>query len=292
MNQIPLLGFSDPISSWSHLLTALSCFFGGFLLLKRGRGNTWRQVAISVYIFSLIFLFSMSGVFHLLPKDSISRGVLQRLDYAGIWLLIAGTFTPIHVILFRGPLRWLVLLFIWTVTLTGLILQVIFFRDFPEWLALSFFLGLGWIGILSYQSFKKNYLKHSPKLIALGGLSYSIGAIFDFIRWPILWYQYFGPHEIFHLFVSLGAFIHWRFIYQWCNHPISDDFLCDIKIYSNKEYKLSGVNDQLELSSFSLEEVKAKALQEIDRRYHHKYKYDVYFRYFHEDKVSSNKAHT
>lgn len=287
MQNIPILGFSDPVSSWSHLLTAILALSGGYFLIQRGKGNPWRIFALSVYIFSLVFLFSMSGVFHLLPRDSLSRSVMQRLDYAGIWLLIAGTFTPLHSILFRGGWRWLVLLFVWTVTITGLVLQVVFFKDFPEWLALSFFLGLGWVGILSDYKFRRTFPRHSPKFIILGGLSYSIGAICDFMRWPILWYQYIGPHEVFHFFVTLGAFFHWVFIYKWSNHPISDKFICDVKIYPKDHFTLHALNDHLILTGHSLSELKEKALSAIRNRYHQKSNYEVLFRYFHEERTSS-----
>lgn len=287
MNNIPLLGFSDPISSWSHLLTAVLALLGGYLLIAKGRGNGWRVFSLSVYTFSLVFLFSMSGVFHLLPRESISRAVLQRLDHAGIWLLIAGTFTPLHTILFRGLWRWLILLFIWTVTITGLVLEVVFFTDFPEWLALSFFLGLGWIGILSDYKFRRTFPSHSPRLIILGGLSYSIGAVCDFVRWPIIWYQFLGPHEVFHFFVTLGAFAHWLFIYKWCSHPVSDQFICDVKIYSHDNYVLSAFNDKLHVTADSLTALKEKALGIIQKRYHQNSRYEVFFRYFHEEKTSS-----
>ena len=105
MQSIPFIGFSDPISSWSHLLAAPVAFLGGYFLFKRGRGNKVRLFALGLYTFSLIFLFSMSGVYHLLDRGGAARSVLQRLDYAGIWILIAGTFTPIHTILFRKAWR-------------------------------------------------------------------------------------------------------------------------------------------------------------------------------------------
>ncbi|MBN8537527.1 MAG: hemolysin III family protein [Deltaproteobacteria bacterium] len=289
MNNVPIFGFSDPISSWSHFFTALMALTGSYFLMVKGRGNSWRVLSLGVYAFSLIFLFSMSGVFHLLPREGLSRAVMQRLDHAGIWILIAGTFTPLHAILFRGKWRWLILLCIWTIAITGLVLEIVFFKDFPEWLALSFFLGMGWIGKLSDYKFRKSYPQHSPRLIIFGGLSYSIGAIIDFTRWPILWYQYIGPHEVFHFFVTLGAFCHWLFIYKWCDHPISDKFICDVKIYSENDFVLNALNDRLYLSAKSLNEIKEKALAQIQKRYHQKPTYEVFFRYFHEEKTSSDK---
>ncbi len=280
---IEILGFADPLSSWSHLLSAVAAAVGAYFLVKKGQGNGWRVFSLCVYSFTLIFLFSMSGVFHLLPRESVGRDVLQRLDHAAIWCLIAGTFTPIHAILFRGVWRWLILAFIWTVAITGLVLEVVFFTTFPEWLALSFFIGLGWVGCLSHYKFRKFYPQQSPRLIVFGGLSYTVGAVMDFNRWFTIWPQILGPHEIFHFFIILGAAFHWVFIEKWANHPVSDRFLCDVRILSNGLFTLSSPNDSLNLESNSLEELKTRATEIITRRFHHASHFEIIFRYFNEE---------
>lgn len=231
----------------------------------------------------------MSGVFHLLPRESLGREVLQRLDHAAIWCLIAGTFTPIHAILFRGVWRWLILFFIWTVAITGLVLEVVFFKTFPEWLALTFFICLGWVGFLSHYKFRKFYPTQSPRLIVFGGLSYTIGAIIDFNRWFIIWPQYLGPHEIFHLFIIVGASLHWAFILKWSSHPVSDRFLCDIRILPKGFFILSSPNDNLELKSPSLEELKMKATEQITNRFHHAAHFEIIFRYFNEEHLTVHR---
>ena len=280
---IEIWGFADPFSSWTHLISAVFAANGTYFLVRKGQGNSWRILALCVYSFTLVFLFSMSGVFHLLPRESIGRDVLQRLDHAAIWCLIAGTFTPIHAILFRGVWRWLVLLIIWTIAIIGLILEVVFFKTFPEWLALSFFIGLGWVGCFSYYKFRKFYPTQSPRLIVLGGLSYTIGAVIDFNRWFIIWPNYLGPHEIFHLFIMLGAGFHWAFICKWASHPVSDRFLCDIRILPNNLFYLSSPNDSLQLKSESMEELKKRATENITKRFHHAAHFEIIFRFFNEE---------
>ena len=142
MENIPILGFRDPVSSWTHLLAAAAALLGSIYLIKKGRGSNVRVFSLVVYSLSLVFLFAMSGVYHLLDQG-LARDVLQRLDHAGIWVLIAGTFAPTHVILFRGPWRWLILMIVWVIAITGLVLEVVYFKTFPEWLATTLFLGLG-----------------------------------------------------------------------------------------------------------------------------------------------------
>ena len=214
MSTISIPGFTDPFSSISHLLTAALGLFGSYFLIKKGRGNTAGQISLIIYSFCLVFLFSMSGVFHLLERGTDSRYVMNIMDYSAIFGMIAGTFTPLHIILFRGVNRWLVLILVWAFSITGLVLNAIFFEQIPEWLSYSIFLGLGWMGFVTMW---KTYKIHDKKLaltVVSGGVAYSLGAILDFFQWPVIIPGTIGPHELFHILVMLAAFIHWKAIYQ------------------------------------------------------------------------------
>ena len=217
---IPIPGFSEPFSSLSHLIAAGIFLSLGIWLMIRGRGNHARVFSLATFVFSVVFLLSMSGVFHLLEPGGSARAVLQRLDHAGIFFLIAGTFTPIHGILFKRSLRWGVLLFVWTIAITGIVLKSIYFNDIAEWLSLSLYLGLGWVGaltgILLYKRFHFEFIKY----LVFGALAYTGGAIFEFLRTPILINGVIGPHEIFHIFVLFGISFHFMFIFQFSKRQI------------------------------------------------------------------------
>ncbi len=281
---IPLIGFSDPISSWTHLLSALVAFAGVFFLCSKGRGSAARMTSLLVFSVALIFLFSMSGVFHLLPRGSDARDVLQRLDHAGIWMLIAGTFTPIHVILFRGPWRWAVLGLIWILAITGMILEVVFFSSFPEALLLSFFLGLGWMGTVSGGHFIVRFNKdRSVRFLIGGGVFYSLGAVIDFLKWPNPIPGLLGPHEIFHFFVILGALSHWIFIYQWCDQPVANQLIFSVHIYPDQKVIARAIGDSLVVQASSVEELKHVARAKVNERYHPKLRPQIILRYFEEE---------
>jgi channel protein (hemolysin III family) len=282
---IEVLGFSDPFSSWSHLLAAVAAFIGAIFLCIRGRGNGGRIFSLIVYSFSLIFLFSMSGVYHLLTPGTTGRIVLQRLDYAGIWVLIAGTFTPVHIILFRGAWRWGILMLVWAIAITGLVLQIIFFESFPYWLTLILFLGLGWMGILTALQFRKTFTKHSLRLLATGGIFYSIGAIVDGMNWPILFQRVIGPHEIFHVFVILGALWHWRFIYEWADHPVANKLVLNVTIHSDGRYFADAANDYIRLEAKSLDDLKTLIQEHVHKKFRGMIKPEIQLRYFHEEKI-------
>ncbi len=207
----PIPGFSDPVSSLTHLLGAgvFACL--GVVLIWRGRGSPARIISLGVYAFSTVLLLSMSGVYHLLSPDTGGRAVLRRLDHDAIFVLIAGTFTPLHVILFRGLWRWVPLLFIWTAAVTGVTLKSIFISDLPGWVGMLFYLGMGWFGALSAVVLWSRHGWAFIQPLVWGGVAYSVGAALEFLQWPTLIPGVVGPHELFHLCVLIGAGLHWKF---------------------------------------------------------------------------------
>lgn len=212
MNAEPIPGFSDPFSSMSHLIGALVFLIYGIKLIHQARGHNGWVAAVSIYVFSVVFLLSMSGVFHLLEHETMGRAVLQRLDHAGIFGLIAGTFTPVHAILFKGFWRWGILFIIWSLAITGIAIKSIFFHELAEWLGLIFYLGLGWVGILSAYLTHRLHGFTIIKPLLYGALAYTIGASLEFLRLPIVIPGVIGPHELFHIAVLFGIFWHWQFV--------------------------------------------------------------------------------
>lgn len=169
-------------------------------------------VAVTVFVLSGVFLLSMSGVFHLLELEGFNRTVLQRLDHAGIFALIAGTFTPIHSILFTGIWRWGFLIIIWSLAITGITLKSIFFNDLAEWVGLVAYLGLGWLGILSAYMTHRLHGFSIIKPLLYGALAYTAGASLEFLRLPVVISGVVGPHELFHIAVLAGIAWHWIFV--------------------------------------------------------------------------------
>jgi len=212
MDIIPIPGFSDPFSSISHLLAAFVFLVYGVQLIALAGGHRVRVAAVSVFVFSVVFLLSMSGIFHLLEHQSDGRAILQRLDHAGIFALIAGTFTPVHTVLFKGFWRWGFLLLIWALAITGITLKSIFFNEFAEWLGLMFYLGLGWLGILSAYLTHRLHGFTVIKPLIYGALAYTAGATLEFLRLPIVIMGVIGPHELFHIAVIAGIVWHWQFV--------------------------------------------------------------------------------
>lgn len=207
---VPLAGFFEPLSSWLHLAGALVALLAAGQLRDTGATRASR-VALGVFAASAILALVASGIYHALTPTGATRDVMQRLDHAAIWILIGGTFTPIHAIMFRGLRRWGMLAFIWACAITGVVLKTVFFASVPPALGLWLYLGLGWTGALSAFMLAA----HGRRVVApllLGGLLYSIGAAASIVGAPTLLPGYLGPHELFHLAVLAALLTHWRLI--------------------------------------------------------------------------------
>ncbi len=208
----PIPGFSEPFSSLSHLLP-IGVFAGlGIALLMRSRGHAARVASLAVYVFACVFLLAMSGVFHLLEPGGTPRLVLQRLDHAAIFIQIAGTFTPLHILLFRGFWRWGILALVWGLAIGGLTLKSIYFDALPESVGLLMYLGLGWMGLLSAVALYRWHGTRFLRPLVYGAIAFTLGAVIDFLHPPEVVPGVIGAHELFHVAVLFGMGFHWMLI--------------------------------------------------------------------------------
>jgi len=214
-----LIGFYEPFSAMSHLLGALVFLVLGCLLMLRGRKNPAGLIYLGIYSFSVVLLLSLSGVYHMMVRGGAAHQVLERLDHSAIFVLIAGSFTPVHGILFHGWKRWGPLSLIWTAAITGITLKTVFFRDVAEWLGLSLYLAMGWVGVFGGVALGRRFGFNFIKPLLLGGIAYSIGGLIDFLQFLVVIPGVIHPHELFHVAVLMGIFWHWLFTWQFAASP-------------------------------------------------------------------------
>lgn len=224
MSDHPLLsipGFTDPVSSLTHLIGAGVFAVLSVPLVRHGwrAGHTpWRVASLMTFAASAVFLLSMSGVYHMMETGGMARQVMQRLDHAGIFILIAGTFTPIHAILFKGPWRWGMLAFIWTLAIAGVTLKTIFFGATGTTLGLALYVGMGWVGALSMYAIWRRFGPRMVFHLAMGGLVYTIGAGVELLEPRELVAGVIRAHELFHVACLGGLAFHWRLVWVITGH--------------------------------------------------------------------------
>ena len=214
MHLLSIPGFSDPVSSITHLAGAAVFAVLGAVLVARGRGDGPRVVSLAVFAFSCVLLLTLSGAYHLLQHDTAARDVLMRLDHAAIFVLIAGSFTPVHVILLHDRWHRHLLPCIWAAAILGLTLKSVYFDSMPPWAGLLMYLGLGWLGVISTVTLARRFGLRFILPLVWGGLAYTAGAVADHFYWPVLIPGVVGPHEVFHLAVLAGIAFHWAFIHR------------------------------------------------------------------------------
>lgn len=208
---LPVPGFFEPFGSLLHLLAAGAVAGLGASLIRRGHG-VGPRLALTTFVLAATAQLGLSGTYHLLDAGTTARAVLQRLDHAAIWTMIAATFTAIHGVAFRGRWRGGFLALVWSLAVPALVLEAVFFTAFPEPLTLSLYLALGWLGVVSGWAVRRAHGTAILRDLLAGGLVYSLGALYDFVGGPAPWPGVIGPHEVFHVAVVLGVALHWRFI--------------------------------------------------------------------------------
>jgi channel protein (hemolysin III family) len=222
----PIPGFAEPFSSLSHLVGALVFAWLAFFLIRRGRGHHSGLISLSVFAISSVFLLSTSGVYHLLVPGGTARAVLRRMDHAAIFVLIAGTFTPIHIILFRGKWRWGMLGLVWGTAMMALVLKTMFFDGFPDALGVALYLGLGWLGAVPGIALWRRYGFGFVRPLLWGAFAYTIGAVVGSVSKPVLIPGVIGAHELFHVAVLMGLGFHWYFVYRFAGSMGDEQYMC------------------------------------------------------------------
>ncbi len=220
-----LPGFYEPFNAISHLLATVVFLVLGWKLVRRGRGSWTRVMFLAVYSLACVFLLSMSTVFHMMVRGGTASRVMERLDHGAIFVLIAGTFTGVHGIVFHGWFRWVPLIIVWCVVAACITLKTVFFESLPEWVGLSFYLGLSWaVAMTAIPLFRR----HGFGLLAplfYGGAAYSIGGVMEYNGWLVVIPGVLHAHEIWHIAVLAGALLHWWFIWNLAGDASSGDNL-------------------------------------------------------------------
>lgn len=202
--------FREPVNAWTHLSWMVLSVPCTLLLWRRSRGNLPKQLSLLVFGITLFFCYLSSTLFHSVRTPATIR-FYHTIDHIGIYLLIAGTFTPPAVVFLRGLWRWSVLLGIWTMASAGIVMHVLD-GDTPISIATSVYLTMGWGGIFFYFELARILSHRAVRPIILGGVFYSVGALINLAHWPDFYPDVFGHHEIFHLLVMTGTVLHVQFM--------------------------------------------------------------------------------
>jgi hemolysin III len=190
-----------------HQLAFVVSILAGALLVSTARGATATLVA-GVYAVSVAGLFGASALYHRIAWHGAARRRMQRLDHAMIFILIAGTYTPVLALRVPEPYDVVGLCAVWGLALTGLVAHMCWLNA-PERLIGGIYLGLGWLGVPAFPLVIHRIAPAGLALIVAGGVLYTLGALGFHRRWPDPAPDFFGFHEVFHAFVCAAVACHY-----------------------------------------------------------------------------------
>lgn len=200
--------FREPINGLTHLAAALLALVGSVALLVVGWGSPAKVASLSIYGISLVLMFLASATYHLVKARPQIILALRKLDHSAIYLLIAGTYTPICFNLLSGFWRWGMLSIIWGLALAGIGVKI-FVIHAPRWLNAGIYIAMGWLCVIGVGEMLEVLPTGLLLWMLAGGLIFTLGAVIYATEKPDFFPGVFGFHELWHIFVILGALAHY-----------------------------------------------------------------------------------
>ena len=208
----------EPGSAITHYIgMMLSLFAAAPLLLKAEMSRTPSAImAMGIFILAMILLYAASTVYHALNVREGVLKVFRKLDHMMIFVLIAGTYTPVCMLVLDGATGMILLTVIWGIALVGILLKALWINC-PKWFSSIIYIAMGWVCLLVFPLLLQRLSAGAFAWLLAGGILYTVGGVVYALKLKGFngVHKYFGSHEIFHLFVMAGSFCH--FIVMYCD---------------------------------------------------------------------------
>ncbi|NLC17717.1 MAG: hemolysin III family protein [Clostridiales bacterium] len=208
----------DPGSAITHFIgTLMASFAATPLLIKAARQpGKIHTISLGIFIISMILLYTASTLYHTFGKTPKIHRRLRKFDHMMIYVLIAGTYTPICLIALGGRMGVFMLILIWSFALIGNLVTA-FYINCPKWLSSVIYIAMGWTCVIAFTQLINALPKAAFGWLIAGGIIYTAGGIIYALKLPIFNSRHtkFGSHEIFHLFVMGGSFCHFMLMYLY-----------------------------------------------------------------------------
>ena len=208
----------DPGSAITHFIGMLMAIFAAVPLLIKAAHEPERIyiLSISVYALSLILLYAASTTYHTFNPSKRVSTILKKIDHMMISVLIAGSYTPICLLVLGGKTGVILLSIVWGIAIIGILIKA-FWVYCPKWVSSVLYIGMGWICVLAFTQILNSMSAAAFGWLLAGGIIYTVGGIIYALKLPIFnnRHKYFGSHEIFHLFVMGGSFCHFIVMYAF-----------------------------------------------------------------------------
>lgn len=218
MTQIIKSHVKDPGSAITHFIGMLMAIFAAVPLLIKAAHEPGRIyiISIAVYAVSLILLYAASTTYHTFNRSEKINTVLKKIDHMMIFILIAGSYTPICLLVLKGKTGIILLSIVWGIAILGIVLKA-FWVFCPKWVSSVLYIGMGWTCVLAFTQILNSMSPAAFGWLLAGGIIYTIGGVIYALKLPLFnnRHKNFGSHEIFHIFVMLGSACHFVVMYAF-----------------------------------------------------------------------------
>lgn len=208
----------DPGSAITHFIgMALALLAAMPLLVKAHReAGTFATGALAIFIISMILLYAASTIYHTFDISPTVNRILRKIDHMMIFILIAGTYTPVCMVVLGDRTGWMLLALVWSIAIVGILIKACWITC-PKWFSSALYIAMGWVCVLAISSIVKALPKGALGWLLAGGLIYTAGGVIYAMKLPLFnsRHKNFGSHEVFHLFVMGGSFCHYVMMYRF-----------------------------------------------------------------------------
>ena len=208
----------DPGSAITHFIGMLMAMFAATPLIIKSlhEPDYIHVISLTVFIVSMILLYAASTIYHTLNLSERTNRILRKLDHSMIFVLIAGSYTPICLIVLKGPVGYFLFALVWAIALIGIIVKICWITC-PKWFSSIIYIAMGWIWLLVFPTLLRDLKTPAFLWLLAGGILYTVGGVVYALRLQAFncVHKYFGSHEIFHLFVMAGSFCHFVVMYWY-----------------------------------------------------------------------------
>lgn len=213
----------DPGSAITHfigmILTALAMVPLFIHTLKQSNGHLINGLSMLIFSFSMLLLYTASTVYHTFNLGRELNRFLRKCDHMMIFVMIAGSYTPVCLIVLHNRAGYVMCTMVWSIAILGIVIKALWITC-PKWFSSLIYIGMGWICVFSFSQIIANLEPTAFWLLLTGGIFYTIGGIIYALKLKIFNenHKYFGSHEIFHVFVMLGSLCHYIMMYAFVSH--------------------------------------------------------------------------
>lgn len=208
----------EPGSAITHFIGMLMAIFAAVPLLIKAASEPGRiyVVSLAIYAASLILLYAASTTYHTFDISQKVNTVLKKIDHMMISVLIAGSYTPVCLIVLKGRTGIILLSVVWAIAIAGILIKA-FWVYCPKWVSSVLYIGMGWTCVLAFTQILNNMSAAAFGWLLAGGIIYTVGGVIYALKLPLFnsRHKNFGSHEIFHLFVMGGSACHFVVMYAF-----------------------------------------------------------------------------